>query len=180
LKFTFVLPRHFVGMPYFDHAARALRLYSRIHPGSGAMQPITTLHRLMAGAKPVAACVLAAAALLSASLSVNAQPRCGKASWYALTSRTASGEMADPSSLSAAHRSLPFGTMVQVRNLRNGKTVTVRVNDRGPFVKGRIIDVTRAAAAELGFLKRGITRVEIRTLDTAVGKVISSGAGCGK
>src|ERR1700675_3879896 len=65
--------------------------------------------------------------------------------------KTASGESFSPGKLTAAHRSLPFGTMVRVTNLRNGRTVMVRINDRGPFGKGRIIDVTPAAAAQLGF-----------------------------
>lgn len=84
---------------------------------------------------------------------------CGKASWYELTSRTASGEMADPDSLTAAHPSLPFGSMVRVVNQKNGWSVTVRINDRGPFVGGRIIDVTRAAALKLGFRQAGIAKV---------------------
>jgi rare lipoprotein A len=67
------------------------------------------------------------------------------------TGRTASGEMFVPSKLTAAHRTLPLGTMVRVTNLRNGRTVIVRINDRGPYTKGRIIDVTPAAAAELKF-----------------------------
>jgi rare lipoprotein A len=65
--------------------------------------------------------------------------------------KTASGESFSPGKLTAAHRSLPFGTMVRVTNLRNGRTVMVRINDRGPFGKGRIIDVTPAAAQQLGF-----------------------------
>ena len=65
--------------------------------------------------------------------------------------KTASGETFSPSKLTAAHRTLPFGTMVRVTNLRNGRTVVVRINDRGPYTKGRIIDVTAAAAAELKF-----------------------------
>jgi rare lipoprotein A len=65
--------------------------------------------------------------------------------------KTASGELFSPHKLTAAHRTLPFGTMVRVTNLRNGKTVVVRINDRGPFTRGRIIDVSPAAAAQLGF-----------------------------
>lgn len=65
--------------------------------------------------------------------------------------RTASGEAYSPAKLTAAHRSLPFGTMVRVTNLRNGRTVVVRINDRGPFNKGRVIDVTPAAARQLHF-----------------------------
>ena len=66
-------------------------------------------------------------------------------------SRTASGETARPGGLTAAHRSLPFGTMVRVTNRRNGRSVVVRINDRGPFIRGRVIDVTPAGANALGF-----------------------------
>jgi rare lipoprotein A len=72
-------------------------------------------------------------------------------------SRTASGELVRPKELTAAHRTLPFGTMVRVTNRSNGRTVVVRVNDRGPFTRGRVIDLTPAAAAKLGF--SGLTRV---------------------
>jgi len=65
--------------------------------------------------------------------------------------RTASGGYASASGLTAAHRSLPFGTLVQVTNQRTGRSVVVRINDRGPFVRGRVIDVTPAAARALGF-----------------------------
>ena len=66
-------------------------------------------------------------------------------------SKTASGQRANPGGMTAAHRTLPFGTMVRVTNRRNGKSVTVRINDRGPFVRGRVIDVTPAAARALAF-----------------------------
>src|SRR5262245_7039858 len=66
-------------------------------------------------------------------------------------SKTASGERAQPAGLTAAHRTLRFGTKVQVTNKRNGRTVTVRINDRGPFIRGRVIDLTPAAANALGF-----------------------------
>jgi rare lipoprotein A len=85
----------------------------------------------------------------------------GHASWYAMRSRTASGEVMNPSELTAAHRSLPFGSKVLVQNLNNGRSVVVRINDRGPFVKGRIIDVSRAAAASLGMLGSGTVTVRI-------------------
>jgi rare lipoprotein A len=65
--------------------------------------------------------------------------------------RTASGEHSNPGALTAAHRSLPFGSKVLVMNRRNGRTVIVRINDRGPFTRGRIIDLTPAAASRLGF-----------------------------
>jgi peptidoglycan lytic transglycosylase len=76
----------------------------------------------------------------------------GVASVYAFdTGKTASGETANPQSFTAAHRTLPFGTNVRVTNTLNRKTVIVRINDRGPFTKGRVIDVTPVAAATLGF-----------------------------
>jgi rare lipoprotein A len=76
----------------------------------------------------------------------------GIASVYGYSgSKTASGETARPGGLTAAHRSLPFGTMVRVTNHRNGRSVVVRINDRGPFIRGRVIDVTPAGARALGF-----------------------------
>jgi len=85
----------------------------------------------------------------------------GSASWYALHSKTASGEPMNPNALTAAHRSLPFGTKVLVENLNNGRSVVVRINDRGPFVGGRIIDVSKAAAAQIGMLQSGTAKVRI-------------------
>jgi rare lipoprotein A len=75
----------------------------------------------------------------------------GIASIYDYRGKTASGERSDPGSLSAAHRSLPFGTRIRVTNSRNGRSVVVRINDRGPFIRGRVVDVTPAAARVLGF-----------------------------
>jgi len=94
----------------------------------------------------------------------------GHASWYALHSRTASGEMMNPSAMTAAHRSLPFGTKVLVENLSNGRSVVVRINDRGPFVGGRVIDVSKAAAANLGMISSGTAHVRISTSGRAVTK----------
>lgn len=94
----------------------------------------------------------------------NAKSPCGVASWYALTSRTASGEMMNPAKLTAAHKSLRFGTKVRVKNRRNGRSVIVRINDRGPFTKGRMIDVSKAAAHKLGFINAGTAKVCIEVL----------------
>jgi rare lipoprotein A len=74
-----------------------------------------------------------------------AQAACGTASWYHEGSKTANGERYRPDGISAAHKTLPFGTRVLVRNQRTGRTVTVRINDRGPFIRGRIIDLSRGA-----------------------------------
>jgi rare lipoprotein A len=98
-------------------------------------------------------------ALLSDPISAN-EAQSGVASVYAYRGgRTASGETVNPSSLTAAHRTLPFGTKVLVTNIRNSKTVIVRINDRGPFIKGRVIDITPVAATTLGF--SGLARVTL-------------------
>ncbi|MEC7818104.1 MAG: septal ring lytic transglycosylase RlpA family protein [Pseudomonadota bacterium] len=92
----------------------------------------------------------------------------GTASYYGAKfqgRRTASGEKFDMHAMTAAHRTLPFGTLVEVTNPRNGKTVTVRINDRGPFHGNRILDVSRAAATELGLIQRGSGTVELALLD---------------
>ena len=75
--------------------------------------------------------------------------------------RTASGEVSGPNGLTAAHRTLPFGTQVRVTNVRNGRTVLVRINNRGPYGRGRIIDLSRAAARELDMIRSGTTRVSV-------------------
>ena len=85
----------------------------------------------------------------------------GLASFYGDGSQTASGERFNPSELTAAHRTLPFGTMVRVTNLATGKSVTVRVNDRGPFVPGRVVDVSYTAAETLGIVGRGVAKVKL-------------------
>src|SRR3989441_10230861 len=86
----------------------------------------------------------------------------GLASWYDLQGRpTASGERFDQRELTAAHRSLPLGTRVLVTNLANGRSVRVRINDRGPFARGRVIDVSRAAARRLGMVGAGTGRGRI-------------------
>lgn len=89
----------------------------------------------------------------------------GGASWYALRSITASGERMNPNALTAAHRTLPFGTKVRVKNLHNGRSVVVRINDRGPFVGGRVIDVSKAAAAKLGMISSGTAKVSVTRLN---------------
>lgn len=115
--------------------------------------------------KPItlAATILSAGLLFITVLAdvkdAKAADQCGKASWYQLTSMTASGEYANPTKMTAAHLKLKFGTRVQVKNMKNGKSVVLRINDRGPFIKGRIIDVTRAAASKLGFKNAGTANV---------------------
>lgn len=94
----------------------------------------------------------------------------GLASYYAdkyQGHKTASGERFDTARLTAAHRTLPFGTKVRVTNLDNGRSVVVRVNDRGPFVSGRVIDLSPAAAKQLDMLRAGVARVKLEVLGTS-------------
>ncbi len=96
----------------------------------------------------------------------------GEASWYGgeddgfAGRATANGETFDPRELTCAHRTLPFGAMIEVRNLDTGKRAILRVNDRGPFIRGRMLDVSERAAKELGMHGRGTSRVRIRSVDT--------------
>lgn len=97
----------------------------------------------------------------------------GIASWYGddfHNKQTSDGEIFDMWIPSAAHKTLPIPCIVQVTNLDNGRSIKVRVNDRGPFVSGRIIDLSRAAASELGFLNKGTARVRVRYLGPADGR----------
>ena len=91
----------------------------------------------------------------------------GVASWYGPRfhgRRTANGEVFNQNKLTAAHRNLRFGTKAEVTHVRNGKSVEVRINDRGPYVKGRVIDLSRGAAERLGMKDRGVGRVLIRPI----------------
>jgi len=93
----------------------------------------------------------------------------GKASYYHDSlhgNLTANGETYDRKALTAAHRTLPFGTEVRVTNLANGKTVLLRINDRGPFVRDRIIDVSRRAAELLGFIREGVVDIRLEVSAT--------------
>ncbi len=94
-------------------------------------------------------------------------PQTGKASWYGrkFAGRpTASGDIFRPRKRTAAHRTLPFGTVVRVTRLDNGRTVRVVINDRGPFVDGRIIDLSRRAARRLRMIDAGVAKVEIKVV----------------
>ena len=89
----------------------------------------------------------------------------GIASFYWQDQQTASGETFDKTAMTAAHRTLPFGTKVRVTNIANGQSAVVRINDRGPFKPGRVIDVSDAAAGVLGFRARGLTPVRVEVVD---------------
>ncbi|MDZ3832152.1 MAG: septal ring lytic transglycosylase RlpA family protein [Sphingopyxis sp.] len=97
----------------------------------------------------------------------------GTASYYGRElagNRTANGERFDPDALTAAHRTLPFGSRVRVTNLTNGQSVVVRINDRGPFGRGRVIDVSHAAAREIGMHRSGIARVSMTLIGEEEGE----------
>lgn len=92
----------------------------------------------------------------------------GDASWYCIEcnggTQTASGERLNDWAMTAAHKTLPMGTRVRVTNLHNDRSVVVRINDRGPYIKGRIIDVTKGVAHKLGFVKKGIVPVKVEVI----------------
>src|SRR5687768_16455349 len=93
----------------------------------------------------------------------------GKAAFYGDRfhgRKTANGERYDKHAMTAAHKTLPFGTVVRVTNMKNGKSVEVRINDRGPYGKGRIIDLSRAAAKKLEMIRAGVVPVEVRIVST--------------
>ena len=109
--------------------------------------------------------ILLIPALIGTSSCSNKLKQTGKASYYAKKfngRKTASGEKFRSSKRTAAHKTLPFGTKVKVTNLKNGRTVKVRINDRGPFVAGRIIDLSKKAARKIGMLEEGVASVEIK------------------
>jgi rare lipoprotein A len=101
------------------------------------------------------------------------QTQTGKASFYADKFEghpTASGEKYKHNKLTAAHKTLPFGTVVRVTNLANGSTVEVKINDRGPYIEGRVIDLSKSAAEKLGFINLGVTDVKLEVVDAGDGK----------
>ena len=107
-----------------------------------------------------------------------AQVQTGKASFYADKFEgipTASGEKYRHNKLTGAHKTLPFGTKVRITNLANDKTVEVIINDRGPYVEGRIIDLSKAAAEQLGFVNNGLAEVKLEVIDPGDGKVSDMG-----
>lgn len=105
--------------------------------------------------------IAASTAMVGLASQAEAASQCGKASWYKMGHTTASGERMNAAALAAAHRTLPFGTKVKVENLSNGRSVVVRINDRGPFVGGRVIDLTQGAAQKIGMINSGVAKVKV-------------------
>ena len=108
-----------------------------------------------------------AALMVMALPATAAEAQTGKASYYRHGKYTANGERFNPKDYTAAHRTLPFGTRVLVTHVRTGKSVIVRINDRGPFTRGRIIDLSLAAAQSLGMTASGVATVKIVPLKKA-------------
>jgi rare lipoprotein A len=130
------------------------------------LMPEMPIHR---GVKTLIALLLIAFATLPCA----GQDLQGRASWYGGKFHgrlTSSGEVFDTNEMTAAHRTLPFGTVVKVTNQDNGKIAVVKINDRGPFVEGRIIDLSRAAATELGMVDQGVANVTLEIVDFASAK----------
>ena len=107
---------------------------------------------------------LIALCILFSLLATPLEATVGVASYYETGRVTANGSKFDPNAFTAAHRRLPFGTYVLVTNLHNNQSVIVQINDRGPFVRGREIDLSRGAAEIIGMRERGITRVRLRVV----------------
>jgi rare lipoprotein A len=105
------------------------------------------------------------ACLTLSEASAGERAEIGLASYYSQGGRTASGEPFDTNALTGAHRTVSFGTRVRVTVLKTGKHVIVRINDRGPFIRGRVVDVSRGAAEILGMSGRGLTRVKVEIVE---------------
>lgn len=142
-------------------AAPASAGSSQLSPGPVALREIEAAPSFQMEALPTAPVTLMASAPEVIGVSQ------GTASWYGpgfFGNRTANGEVFRPGTLTAAHRTLPFGTRVRVTNLRNGRSTVVRINDRGPFSGGRVIDLAHGAAQELGVVSSGLAPVRLEVL----------------
>lgn len=130
------------------------QISNRIHPDRARGEAANTSRNFAGSVALLAICLAPLPALAET----------GQASYYGRElagQRTASGERFNPNGMTAAHRTLPFGTQLRVTNLANGRSVTVRVNDRGPFVRRRILDVSAGAARQLGFFAQGTARIRV-------------------
>jgi rare lipoprotein A len=142
------------------------------NPAEDALQATNRLRRLMGNAPPLREIAGKPSPRRPATAQVSLGPirlrLSGVASWYGPGfhgNRSASGEIYNQNAMTAAHKSLPFGTAVQVTNLDNGRSVVVRINDRGPYIHGRVIDLSAAAARVLGLMQTGIAPVQLEVLN---------------
>lgn len=139
------------------------------NPEQDALQVTNRLRRLLGDAPPLTAIAGKPTPTLNAALGPVLSSFSGWASWYGPGfhgNPSASGEPFNQNAMTAAHRSLPFGTRVKVTNTNNGRSVVVRINDRGPFIHGRIIDLSTAAAQVLGLIQSGVAPVRLEVLGT--------------
>ncbi|BAW95770.1 putative rare lipoprotein A [[Synechococcus] sp. NIES-970] len=134
-----------------------------------ALIAVNRFRRILGGAEPIAEIANAPKAQNDAGVGLKVQRSMqGSASWYGPGfhgRRTASGEPFNQYAMTAAHKTLPFGTRVRVTNLRNNRSVVVRINDRGPFTPGRIIDLSRGSAEQIGLVSSGVANVRIDVLN---------------
>ncbi len=133
----------------------------RLRPSSAALFVLVPLLAACSSTLPSSAGLVGAEIRPASRAAYNER---GLASWYGERYHgrtTANGERFNMNAMTAAHRSLPFGTRVEVTNLLNGRSVVVRINDRGPFIAGRIIDLSRRGAERLGFLNKGLADVRV-------------------
>jgi len=142
-----------------------------VHCEAGAATPRTPVHARTSASWPVAVALapLIACVCVARADMAPARPVIGHASWYGedfARRPTASGQLYDPLKLTGAHRTLPLGTRVRVTNLINGRSVLVTINDRGPYLRRREIDLSYRAARVLGMLRRGVTRVRIELVES--------------
>ena len=131
---------------------------------AGLRRQASGLRRIGGGLLIVALAVLAACGGAAKQTQHTGNVYRGYASWYGEAQMTASGERFNPHALTAAHRSLPLGTRVRVTNTRNGRSVIVRINDRGPYSGSRIIDLSEAAARQLDMIDAGVAPVTLEVL----------------
>jgi rare lipoprotein A len=125
------------------------------------------MNQTRAGLRPLFAAALLALTSTPLLAASPGEIQTGIASYYHDSlhgNRTASGQVYDKNKISAAHKRLPLGSKVKVTDTKTGRSIVVHINDRGPFIKGRIIDLSRRAAQELGIIKRGITPVKVEIL----------------
>jgi rare lipoprotein A len=163
-----IVPTLCVGTPHWTLCVRfcdAERHGLHSHAERGNDHGVTLMKRLLS------ACALLSLLAGCASTDVvdpHGYDKTGVASYYGAKhhgKRTASGERFNQHGLTAAHRQLPFGTRVKITNLNNDRSCVVRVNDRGPYSRGRLIDVSREAAEQLGMLRSGTAKVRVQALD---------------
>ena len=152
---------------YVDTKANRIHLNALLVSAAG-VRNVIQLFAVALGAASLAACAQSSVVTQKSlslehhrTTSVATNRHYGVASFYTEGTQTASGERFDTHELTAAHRTLPFGTRLRVTNVATGRSVTVRVNDRGPFVPGRVVDVSHSAAETLGMVGGGIAKVKL-------------------